>query len=294
MSTGKLTQNQVLDEHVEELQNLENQDYADEVYQEIMEEVHDEFRINEYLEGTESLNEDSLTNDLRYDPEEDLIIKKYNDTWESVRDLSFTQFFSFAANILKGEVKFPRLEDRMDKEVDIKEEIEELEKVDAPEVEDRVRDIIAYEKLEAENLKNYLPENPEKAYEVGKIAGEGLREMKENNIQQTDSRPVNLMVEESNGELELYLVDQEYSRTDKEDERGLIDIDTFMFNSGTSHLDPEIYEEVREGFEEGYGEEFRIRNDIANSIVSPAHALILEKDPEGAKNSVMNSIKKLS
>jgi hypothetical protein len=309
MSTGKLTQNQVLDEHVEELQNLENQDYADEVYQEVMEEVRDEIRVEELMEDTEDLNDDSLTNDLRYNPEEDLIIKKYNTTWESIKEKSFTPFFAYGGNVLKAKLfDFPTLASRMNNEVDIKDEIKDLENVNVPDVELRVNDTIVYEMLDAENLKNYLPENPDEAYEVGKLAGEGMKEMRSNGIQQTDARPVNIMVDDSDDELQLYLVDQEYSNVKGDggllskvmrklnplrliirDERGLIDIDAFTYQSGARHLDPEIYSEMKKGFEEGLGEEFRKRNDIPNNLVSPIHAYFLEKNQEYLENSKENT-----
>lgn len=264
------------------------EDKYDRTFREVMEEVREELDQEIIFYDAEGL-EEGLTNDLAHDGE--VLIKSYNSTAENFKGLSFTPVFAFVANTLKGDPSWPYMEDRMDNEEEFKEEIQGLENVKVPEVYGRRGDKIFYELIDGENAKATIEEHPETGFIIGKKIGEALSEMTENGLYQTDSRPVNWMPvfegePSAESDPEICVVDQEYSSRDR---GNLLDIDAFMFNDGMHHFDFEDYRNIIEGFEEGYGEEIRLRNNILRSAISPFHAVLLEKDFGWMKNSLKNT-----
>ncbi|MFB6284768.1 MAG: hypothetical protein ABEK59_12715 [Halobacteria archaeon] len=239
-----------------------------------------------------------LSNTLYYDSEEDAIIKNYDIN----PGQGMTQAFAAVAYGVKFKPDIHTKNQRMKKEIEMKEKIHESiddDVVNSPEVKERRPNSIVYEHVDGMDAREYLEENPEYAYVVGKMVGEAIDELNNQGISQVDSRPSNWMITTEEDGLRLYLVDNEYSDIDMSQD--LTDgvsgmIDRGMFLQGIQQMDAEVYRDVKAGMIESVGE----INDIEDTVkaaVSVCNAALIEKDggklTRAAKNGVGDAVSKI-
>lgn len=140
-----------------------------------------------------------------------------------------------------------------------------------PEIMDRDGALMEYEAIDGQDLPEYWAEaDAETAYETAERFGDQLRAMHDAGLARRDNRPENTLVEDG----DLVYIDHEYATTDADPADMTADVITFV--SGIRQLDPDTYETVRAGFEDGYGEDIGTIEDLASPGTSVGHAVIEE------------------
>jgi len=162
-------------------------------------------------------------------------------------------------------------ESRMDAELDAEAVLDELD-IRTPAITAQDGELMEYEHIEGTPLPEYLQEaDTDAAYEAAQQFGEDLAAMHDAGLARRDNRPENTLVEDGGT---LAYIDHEYATTEASEADQTADLITFV--SGARQLEPELYEIVREGFEDGYGAEAGTLVDLASPGSSIGHAVIEE------------------
>lgn len=156
--------------------------------------------------------------------------------------------------------------------------------IDVPDILGVSGEYVEFERLDGEDLNDYVNENPEEAWELGTEVGEFLNYVHKRDGAITDFRVNNFRVQESG---ELAFLDAEYFLEDANRWEKEMDIITLI--SSLKQIEPEPYEEFRDGFEKSYGEETGPFSDVASSVTSQVHARYLEEDSRREENARENT-----
>lgn len=162
-------------------------------------------------------------------------------------------------------------DDRMDAELAAEAVLDELG-IRTPAITAHDAELMEYECIDGTPLPEYWQEtDTDSAYEAARQFGEDLAEMHDAGLARRDNRPENTLVEDDGT---LAYIDHEYATTEATEADQTADLITFV--SGARQMEPELYETVREGFEDGYGAEAGTLVDLASPGSSVGHAVIEE------------------
>lgn len=157
--------------------------------------------------------------------------------------------------------------------------------IEVPDILGISDEYVEFERLEGDDLNDYINENPEEAQEYGREVGEFLNYVHGEEGAITDLRVNNFMVQESG---ELAFLDSEYFVEDAN--RWEKEMDLITLVSSLKQVDPEPYGSFREGFEEEYDGRTDRFADTVSSVTSQVHARGLERDPERSANAKNNTV----
>lgn len=179
-------------------------------------------------------------------------------------------------------------ESRIENEEAFRQYTEDLD-VEVPEILGVQDNYVEFEKIDGTDMNTYLNQaSGEEAYEAGTLVGGFLDEIHAQDGAFTDLRINNFMMQEEG----LGFVDGEYFSDDASSWEKKMDMITMI--SSAKQVDSQAYESFREGFEDEYGGEIDIYEDVISSVTAPGHAKILERDQERFENAsanVRNNIK---
>lgn len=162
-------------------------------------------------------------------------------------------------------------EGRMEAELAAEAVLDELG-IRTPAITAHEGDLMEYECIDGTPLPEYWQEtDTDGAYEAARQFGEDLEEMHEADMARRDNRPENTLVEDDGT---LVYIDHEYATAEATEADKTADVITLI--SGARQLEPELYDTVRDGFEEGYGEDVGTFEDLASPGTSVGHAVIEE------------------
>lgn len=186
-----------------------------------------------------------------------------------------------------GRVPALRLErqdqqDRIENERNFRNFISDYD-IEVPDIIGVSEPYVEFERLDGEDLNDYLNENPDEAEQDGREVADFLNYVHGNGGAITDLRLNNFMVQDSD---ELAFLDAEYFVEDARDWEKEMDLITL--ENSLRQVSGEVYIGFRAGFDEEYGGQIGDRDERIASLTSPGHAAILEKDYERFKNSVLN------
>lgn len=175
-------------------------------------------------------------------------------------------------------------EDRIENEKNFREFISDYD-IDVPDILGDEGNYVEFERLDGEDLNDYINRNPGEAEHYGGEVGEFLNYVHRNNSAVTDLRVNNFMVQDSS---DLAFLDAEYFVDDANLWEREMDIITLV--SSLKQVDSEPYKSFREGFEEEYNGWADPFADAASSVTSQIHAKYLEKDQERSENAKENTV----
>lgn len=234
-----------------------------------------ESSLEELMESpfSESLD-GSLTNEL-VETDGGTVVKKFS----SRPKMAYVQMLG---RIPSGKFEFQDRASRIENERIFRNYMEDMD-VYIPDIL-RVEDnFVEFEKVEGEDMNTYLNQaSPSEAYEAGKLAGDFLYQLHDEDAAITDLRINNFMMRDIGG---LAFVDAEYFSEDATDWEKQMDFITLA--SSAKQVEPEAYKGFREGFQESYGD-IRLSSDMISSITAPGHAVLLEQDKDRLRNSAGN------
>ncbi len=148
---------------------------------------------------------------------------------------------------------------------------------------------IEFEHVSGESMKQYA-ETAETTdvYEAAVTIGDAMQTLHSRGYALDDNLLNNYMIDENRN---IWSIDHEYATDDAYESDKFLDMLTLL--SDARHLPADRYNAVRNGIEEGYGEDIPLCADIGAGISSPFAAKLWAKNPEWTQNAVENTVSDL-
>lgn len=173
--------------------------------------------------------------------------------------------------------------DRIENEKNFREFISDYD-IDTPDILGDEDNYVEFERLDGEDLNDYINENPEEAEHYGREVADFVNYVHENDGAITDLRINNFRVQDSE---DLAVLDAEYFVEDANIWEKEMDVITLL--SSLKQVDPEPYESFRSEFEEEYNGRADPFADAVSSVTSQIHAKY-EKDENRIENAKDNTV----
>lgn len=226
----------------------------------------------------------SSTNEVYETP--DSYVKVLNDS-------SLTCLSRSTKTAIHGEFNWPSAEERYENELLAAEELPEYgikvpEIIDSGELEEGLK-YIETEKIEGKQAIAYLEQTDdiEALQEIGAIEGRRLRRLHDEGRSPIDGSWQNRIVSDSG---ELYWVDHEFYNNDVSDWEMFGDLGKVL--KSILKLPPDKFDQVREGFESGYGDEFSPVHAAKGTVFNVAVGAFLDENRKQI-NTLVNSANQL-